>query len=200
VQYFYPQENIDSLAGVDLYITLGRNVNCITVDPQNNKWFGTKDGIAVLGADNYTWKHFYTALDGDYPSPLPGNSVQTIAFDAKNGYAYLGTEAGLARLSTPYKGMGQTVSSVTLWPNPFHVGESVAERMMLDPLGLNETAELKIFTSSGLLVRHLNIEEVNLGWDGRNMRGELVGSGVYLVLAYSNDGSAQVGKVAVIRQ
>ncbi|RJP76015.1 MAG: hypothetical protein C4524_10825 [Candidatus Zixiibacteriota bacterium] len=200
VQYFYPQEDVSNLAGVDLYIPLGQNVNCITVDPQNNKWFGTTNGVAVLGADNFTWLQFYTDLEGFYPTPMPSSSVQAIAFDAKNGYAYLGTGAGLARVKTPYKGMGEAVTSVTLWPNPLHLSEGTTERMQLDPMGLNETTELKIFTASGLLVRHLGLTELNMGWDGRNMKGELVGSGVYLVLAYSSDGSAQVGKVAVIRQ
>lgn len=202
VQYFYPEENPDYLYGINVFnFPIGPNIKTITVDPQNNKWFGTSVGVCVLGADNYTWLHAYTNLEGDYPSPLPAEGVLSIAFDARTGDAYLGTEVGLAVLATPYKQMGQTVTYLSIvQPNPFVIGEGDDHRLILDPVGLSETTELKIFTATGLLVRHLVGTEITLGWDGRNSRGELVGSGIYLLLAYAPDGSAEAGKVAVIHR
>jgi ligand-binding sensor domain-containing protein len=200
VQYFYPEENPDYLNGIDVYgFPIGSDIRTIAVDPQNNKWFGTTSGVCVLGADNFTWLNAYTDLEGNYPSPLPSDAVLSIAFNARSGDAYIGTESGLAVLATPYKQMGQTVSYLSIvQPNPFVVGDGEDTRLIIDPMGLSETSELKIFSTTGYLVRHLVGTEITLGWDGRNTRGELVGSGVYLLLAYAPDGSAQTGKVAVI--
>lgn len=204
VQFFYPEEDAERLYGIDLYdIPVGSNISTITVDPQNNKWFGTGSGVCVLASDNYTWldDYTFTSIDGDYPSPLPGDVVQAITFDPGTGDAYLGTDKGLARLSTPYKQTGPTVSYISIVkPNPFVIQEGEEARLYLDAGGLSETAELKIFTVSGLLVRHLNGTEIVSGWNGRNSLGELVGSGVYLLLAYSPDGNTAVGKVAVIHK
>lgn len=201
VQYFYPVENAEDLEGIDLYyLPVGQSVRAIGVDPQNNKWFGTTSGVSVLSSDNFTWLSTFTTLAGDYPSPLPGDLVQAIAFNPQAGYVYLGTDKGLARLQTPYKSMGGTVSLVSVWPNPFVISPSSTARLYFDPSGLDLNAELKIFTASGLLVKHLTLAEINSGWDGRNMNNELVATGVYLLLAYSSDGSAAVSKVAVIHQ
>lgn len=203
VEYFYPHPDPDYLVGVNLVVPVSQYIKTIAVDPQNNKWFGTNNGISVLGADNYTWLANYTTSSGPYPSPLPGDNVQAIAFDARTGYAYLGTDNGLARLNTPYKAMGATITSVSVWPNPFLISEGTDARLFFDPTGLTETTEIKIFTAAGLLVRRLPdgiISNINLGWDGRNFQQEMVGTGIYLLLAYTSDGQSQVGKVAVIHK
>ncbi|HEX7345116.1 MAG TPA: two-component regulator propeller domain-containing protein, partial [bacterium] len=200
VQYFYPTEDPGLLQGqgISLVLPMVQSVRAIGVDPQNNKWFGTSAGVSVLAADNYTWLDNYTSFEGAFPSPLPGDNVQAIAFDVGRGYAYLGTDKGLARLQTPYKAMGATVTSVLVWPNPFVLSLSGDARLYFDPSGLNENTEVKIYTAAGLLVKRLNLSQINSGWNGRNSNNELVGTGVYLLLAYSTDGSASVSKVAVI--
>jgi hypothetical protein len=205
VQYYYPETDPSSYngRGVDLYgIPVGNAINVIAVDPQNNKWIGTSQGVSVLASDNFTWLASYTNLDGLYPSPLPGSVVQAIAFDPHTGDAYLGTDKGIARLSTPYKQMGSSVTRISIISNsnPFLVGVGLTDRLYFDAAGLSETAEMKIFTTAGFLVRHLENKELIQGWDGRNSRGELVGSGVYFIMAYDPDGNADVGKVAVIHR
>jgi len=201
VRYFYPVEDLTQLQGFDLVLPMVQSVRAIGVDPQNNKWFGTTAGVSVLAADNYTWLNNYTSFEGAFPSPLPGDNVQAIAFDVGRGYAYLGTDQGLARVETPYMATGEAVTYVEVSPNPFKIPPAQDEFLRFKSAGLDDYAELKIFTVTGLLVRHLkSINEINAGWDGRNMHNELVGTGIYLLLAYSSDGSASVSKVAVIHQ
>ncbi|MCX6639329.1 MAG: hypothetical protein NTW14_02440 [bacterium] len=202
-QYFYPEGNAGSLIGIDLIIPTGQSVNCIAVDPQNNKWFGTTSGLSVLAADNYTWFNEYnlTSWEGVYPSPLPGNVIQTIAFNPGTGEAFIGTNKGLVSINTPFKQMGTTINSISVWPNPLLVGNDLDDHLSFDAAGLTVASEIKIFTASGSLVRHLQgVQQINQGWDGRNSLGEFVGSGVYLILAYSADGQAKTSKVAVVRQ
>ena len=68
--------------------------------------------------------------------------------------------------------------------------------------GLTEGSSLKIFTVDGALVRAVDTPGGRLGfWDGRDDRGDLVSSGVYVVIAYSADGTETgTTKVAVIRK
>jgi ligand-binding sensor domain-containing protein len=200
VRYYYTTANPQLLIGYNLVIPVSQNVRTIVVDPQNNKWFGTTDGLSVLGADDYTWLANYTTIDGDFPSPLPGSVVNAIDFDPSSGDAYIGTDKGLVRLKTPYQATGPNVVSVNLWPNPFIVGEGLTGRLNFDMMGMTGDTKIKIFTTSGLLVRQLSTTDVGYGWDGRNGSGDLVASGVYLLLAYSSNGSAHTGKVAVVHQ
>jgi ligand-binding sensor domain-containing protein len=200
VRYYYTTQNPQALVGYNLVVPVSQNIRTIAVDPQNNKWFGTAAGISVLAADDYSWLANYTALEGTYPSPLPGNIVNAIAFDPHTGAAYLGTDKGLARLTTPYKETGENVVSVNVWPNPLIIGEGLTDRLNFDMMGMAGDSKVKIFTTSGEMVRMLSTVDVGLGWDGRNSHGKLVGTGVYLILAYSSNGSAHSGKIAVIHQ
>lgn len=196
VKYFYPDPNPDFLSGYSVYVPVDQIINTIAVDPQNNKWFGTNHGLSILSSDNYTWLDSYTSFEGEFPSPLPADEITAIAFDARTGDAYIGTSAGLVRLSTPYQQMGPTVTYVAVNQNPFKIDEGSIEPLRISAGGISETTELKIFSTAGFLVRHLSSNE----WDGRNSKGELVGSGIYFILAYAPDGSSALGKVAVIHQ
>jgi flagellar hook assembly protein FlgD len=64
--------------------------------------------------------------------------------------------------------------------------------------------ELLIVREDGHAVRHLNLGLRDLGineisWDGRDEKGEMVGSGVYLIEVVANEFHA-TAKVAVVRQ
>jgi hypothetical protein len=65
---------------------------------------------------------------------------------------------------------------------------------------LTPGASVKIFTYTGILVRNLHFTEASLGWDGRNDKGELVASSIYLVLVVTPEGESLLGKLPVIRR
>ena len=87
--------------------------------------------------------------------------------------------------------------------------EALGLRIVVDfPIqivGLVSDSQIKIFSVSGRLVSHLpgpagTVEGNNAYWYGTDDGGNLVPSGVYIVLAYSSDGSQSVvGKIAVVR-
>jgi len=84
-----------------------------------------------------------------------------------------------------------------VYPNPFEVPSPRPATIG----GLVEDSYLKIFTVSGALVRELNTPGGGIGtWDGTDDANRPVSSGVYVIVAYSQDGT-EVGsaKVAVIR-
>jgi flagellar hook assembly protein FlgD len=68
--------------------------------------------------------------------------------------------------------------------------------------GLVENTILKILTVDGTLVREVESPGGRVAfWDGKDEEGADVASGVYLIIAFSADGSKLTkGKVAVIRK
>lgn len=171
-------------------------VRCIAVDPRNNKWFGTSGGVSVLDAEGYHWTHYTTAN-----SPLVSDNVTCIAFNPKSGEAFIGTAWGLSRLETPFAIPKQDLSQVKIYPNPFLISPGKNNRLIIDNLADNST--LRIYTPSGFLVREIPSSHI-LGprayWDGRNDRDEMVASGIYVVLIFTDQGGVRVGRVAVIRE
>jgi len=176
------------------YFLEGIKTKCIAVDAMNNKWFGTNNGVIILGADNYTIVDVYTKET----HPLLSNEINSITISGKTGEAFIGTPQGISSVLTPYRSFDDDLGSLEIYPVPFFPGEDDLLRFGDDSLTPNSTA--KIFTHTGLLVRKLSFFEASLGWDGRNSEGELVSSGIYLIVVSSPDGQSATGKAAVIRR
>jgi len=176
----------------DLY---GKHVNCVTVDPMNNKWFGTEqEGVVVLASDNYTILDVYT-MDTD---PLLDNRILDIAINPSSGIAYIATPQGISAVQSPYRTFGGNLGELRMGPIPFYPDDG--ELLTFSLSSLTDGATVKIFTVNGYLVRKLSFIEASLGWDGKDDSGRFVGSGVYLVLVVSPDGASSVGKIPVIRR
>ncbi|MEE9464276.1 MAG: hypothetical protein V3W14_01715 [Candidatus Neomarinimicrobiota bacterium] len=172
----------------------------IRVDAHNNKWISSvQDGLWVL-LDNTT---FWPSVEGFNVnnSPLPANEVLDIQLDDEEGLAYIATSKGISVLRIPFKEQVQDYSGLRIYPSPYRI--PAVSPLVID--GLREGSEVKVFTVSGRLVRHIKAQQETIQgyqafWDGKNRYGEWVGSGVYLVTAYLENGETGVGKVAVIRQ
>ncbi len=178
----------------------GDNVNAIHVDAQDNKWFGTDNGVAVLDK-NFSWIHvFKTADSPENRSDLASNSVTAITSDPRTGDVWIGTTDGLSRLQTPYLSRGGTLSEVWPYPNPFVADGD--HRMFVDHQRLGGSFDdFRIFTLSGRLVRELTWQQMidpQTGWDGRTDDGDLVAGGVYLLIASAANGNSATGKIAVL--
>lgn len=183
-------------------LPIGNRVNAVHVDAQDNKWFGTDQGVAVLDR-NFNWIHvFQTATSLDNPSDLTANFVTAIASNAASGEVWIGTTDGLSRFNSPYVSSGGDFGDVWPYPNPFRTDGS--QRLRIDPQRLGgRFDDFRVYTISGRLVRKLTWAEMTDprrtgGWDGRNADGVWVAAGVYLLVATSNNGKTATGKVAVL--
>jgi ligand-binding sensor domain-containing protein len=168
----------------------------IVVDPVNNKWIATKQGVFLLSSDGTTIINRYTVENTE--GKLLDNDVASIAIDGTTGTMYFGTEKGLSSLRTGAVTPNRSFNGLSFAPNPFLLPSS----SLLTIDGLVQGSSLKILSVDGDLIRELRTSGGRVGfWDGKNERGEFVSSGVYLVVAYSEDGSkVAAGKVAVIRK
>ncbi|PLX33526.1 MAG: hypothetical protein C0600_00290 [Ignavibacteria bacterium] len=171
----------------------GQVITCITVDPVNNKWIGTREGVFVLSPDGSDIIAQYSVDN----SPLLDNSIETIFVHPVTGIAYIATGVGLSSLATPYVQPVQTFDELVLAPNPFRPG--IDERVMID--GLVEGSIIKILSVSGDLIAELESPGGRVGfWDGRTDDGGIAPSGVYFVVAAAPNGSqSAVAKLALIK-
>lgn len=183
--------------GIAAYKPLnGLVINTIAVDPLNQKWVGTTDGVFLLTPDGTQTLASYTV--DNTAGKLMDNDVKSIAFDGKTGTVYFGTAFGLASLTTAGAAPKASFEELTIFPNPFRIPGLT----QLSISGLVQNSSMKIVTIDGTVIRDLKTPGGLVGfWDGKDGNGNDVSSGVYLIVTYSEDGSAVAnGKVAVIRR
>jgi ligand-binding sensor domain-containing protein len=179
---------------------LGETINCVAVDPLDQVWVGTSQGVSVLSNDHSSWKHHYTVSDGQYPSPLISNNINTIAIDPETGDVYIGTSEGISVVNTPYRNFDAELGTIEVAPQPFFIGDGNNTRLAFSKSSLIVDSDVKIYTASGRLVRELDFSVAAVdGWDGKNSSGEWVSSGVYLIVVSTSGGDSKIGKAAVIK-
>jgi ligand-binding sensor domain-containing protein len=174
----------------------GLTVNAIAVDPLNQKWVATSEGVILYSPDGTQALASYTVESTS--GRLIDNNVKSIAIDPGTGTVYFGTTGGLASLSTPAVAPKAQFDKLAVYPNPYLVPNG----SLLTVDGLVANSSLKILTIDGRLVREIKTPGGRIGfWDGKDDRGNVVASGVYVLVGFTEDGSQTgTGKVAVIRR
>jgi hypothetical protein len=176
------------------YLLSGVDITCIAIDGADRKWFGTNSsGVYLIGADNITQIEHFTKEN----SPLLSNRVESIAINDKTGTVYFGTDNGLCS----YEGDATTSAvdmskdDVYAYPNPVKPDYTG----LITIVGLSFDADVKIVTSNGTLVNQGRSNGGTYTWDGHDLKGRKVASGVYMVLTAKKDGSkGVVSKIAII--
>lgn len=175
------------------------NVTGIEIDQRGNRWFlSTNAGVHVYQA-NGRWINDgfgYNTSNSD----LSDNTVYAIAFHGESGESFVSTSKGISVLKTPFANPKPDYSALHIYPQPFKPG--VHEHVIVQ--GLMDNSSIKVLTISGQLVKDLRSEDDNIlgyeaQWDGRDHAGDLVGSGVYLLYIFNEDGTTASQKIAVVR-
>lgn len=172
-----------------------QNITCIAVDPLDQKWIGTQQGVFVLSNDGVFLVNQYNTKN----SPLPSDDIKSIAFDAKNGIVYIGTDYGLASLQTSSIQPQQSFSEISVYPNPFVLGAD-AGSVTID--GLIKNSSIRIFSINGTLVRDFISPGGKIAfWDGKDYAGNYVSTGIYIIVAYDAEANnVKTSKIAVIKK
>ncbi len=172
-----------------------QTINCIAVDPLNQKWIGTNQGLLLVNADGSKLIAAYDSKN----SPLLEDVIRSIAIDENNGTVYVGTDAGLTSFDTPSIKPLESFADLFIYPNPLLL-EDNNELLTID--GLIKDSELKVLNISGKLICQFSSPGGRVAyWDGKDLEGKLVNSGIYLIIAYDKDGTnVAKSKVAVLRK
>lgn len=164
-------------------------INHIAVDAINQKWVSTNEGIWVLNEDGTEVVQIITTSN----SPLITNVISNIGIDKKNGIVYVGTSIGLQSFETPIVTPADQFS-LDCYPSPF----VIRQHQFMTINGLEIDSEVRIVTSSGTLVKFYNTTSGSINWDGKDMNGQYVPSGIYIVSARSGiNNTTSVKKVFV---
>lgn len=176
-------------------------INQIFVDDKNNKWFATDGGLSVLIADRSPWDASAWVHYTPQNSGLPDKTVNSVFVDSRTGAAYIGTESGLAIFKGAFSGYKTDMNELVTGPNPFIIDGSTS--FIIKNLAFN--SRVKIFNLKGELIRELTtgkgeVQGSRAVWDGKDSRQNAVASGVYLFLAFNDEGMNGSGKIAVIHR
>jgi hypothetical protein len=171
------------------------SINCLAVDPINQKWVGTNQGLLLVNSDGSELLATYNTKN----SSLLSDNITSIAVNKNKGIIYVGTDQGLTSFQTAAVEPKDSFTKLFIYPSPF-VLKSSSNRVTID--GLIRDSDIKIITITGKLVKEFSSPGGRIAyWDGTNSNGNLVSTGVYLVVAYDKDGNnVFTGKIAVIRQ
>ncbi len=172
-----------------------QSVNCIAVDPINRKWIGTDQGLLLVNSDGTELLAAYNTQN----SPLLSNDITSIAIDKNTGTVYVGTNQGLTSFNTSAVQPQDSFTKLSFYPSPF-VLKSGTNRLTID--GLIRDSEIKIISIDGRLIKQFSSPGGRVAyWDGTDSNGNLVSTGIYLVVAYDREGTnVFTGKVAVIHR
>lgn len=170
-------------------------ITSIAVDPLNQKWVGTNEGLILVSSDGLK----VLATLNSKNSPLLDDKIESLAIDENSGKVFVGTSFGLNTFETPAIKPVDTFSGLFIYPSPFIISDG-SQLVTID--GLVRDSEIKILTVSGKLVRKLETPGGRVAyWDGKDDEGNLVNSGIYIVVASDREAnSVETGKIAVIRK
>jgi hypothetical protein len=166
-------------------------INCITVDPANRKWIGTRNGVWLVSPDGYTVIHNFTMAN----SPLLSNNVLEIGIDEETGEVFFATDKGIISLMGTSTAADNKFGKVEIFPNPVEPNYDG----LISIKGLANNATVKIADINGNLVYETTANGGFAIWDGRNFNKKRVATGVYLVFSSNRDGTeTHVGKILFI--
>ena len=177
------------------YLLTGVNVTCIAVDGGGRKWFGTNGlGVYLISEDNYSEIHHFTVSNSDIISDY----IQSIALDPQTGEVFFGTDKGLCSYMSDATEPSEEMNkdNVYAYPNPVKPDYTG----LITVTGLSYDADVKIVTSNGVLVAQGRSNGGMFTWDGTDLKGKRVVSGVYFVETATSSGSkGTVCKIAIVR-
>ena len=177
------------------YLLSGVDITCIAIDKANRKWFGTSgNGVYLISDDNIQQLQHFTRSN----SPLLSDDIESIAINTESGEVYFGTNLGLCSYQSDVNSINEEMNKDNVWAYPNPVKPDYTGVITI--IGLSNKADIKIVTSNGVLVNKGTSNGGIYQWDGRDLKGKMVTSGIYMVETATSDGSkGTVCKIAIIR-
>ncbi len=164
----------------------------IGIDPANRKWFGSlNNGLWLFSEAGDELIYHFTEEN----SPLPSNRILSLAIEPKSGEVLITTDKGAISFRSDATEGTDVHSNVKIYPNP--VNPNFDDQIVIE--GLVNNASVKITDVSGKLVKNIQANGSTALWNGQDLNGSRVTTGVYLVFSTNDDGTeTYVSKIVVI--
>lgn len=177
------------------YLLSGVDITCIAIDAANRKWFGTSNnGVYLISADNMEQIEHFTTSN----SPLLSNNIESLAINDATGEVFIGTNQGLCSYMSDATATSNEMTKDNVWAYPNPVKPDYTGLITIT--GLTFDADVKIVSTNGSLVNQGRSNGGTYTWDGNDLKGRRVASGIYMVeTATSNGSQGTVCKIAIIR-
>jgi len=174
------------------YLLANERIKVIAIDGANRKWLGTESSGAYLMSENgqETIHHFNTNN-----SPLLSNNIMSIAINPVTGEVYFGTDRGIISYQSDAAESTGVFENVYAYPNPVREGFNG----VITITGLVENTQVKITDLNGNVVCSTISNGSLATWNGKDLHGRKVNTGVYLVICTNEDGTqSTITKILVI--
>lgn len=173
------------------FLLRDETVTAIAVDGGNRKWLGTLNGVWLFTPDGDELIYNFTEEN----SPLLSDIIVDIEINPVSGEVFFATGRGISSFRSDATTSSLSFNNVKIFPNP--VDSNFMGAVAID--GLYTDAIVKITDIRGHLVWQTRANGGTATWNARQLNGNRVSTGMYLVFATSEDGSERhVGKIAVI--
>lgn len=176
------------------YLMAYESITAIAVDGANRKWVGTANGgLYLLSANGMEQLAHFTFAN----SPLFSNKIIALGINERTGEIYIGTDRGLQ----VYRGTATYATSAPLddvyaFPNPVKPGYDGPIAIK----GFTRNGLVHITDASGHTVFTTTANGGQALWNGRNLKGDKVASGVYYVFVSDSQGdNRSVAKILIVR-
>lgn len=164
------------------YLLEGVQVNDIACDASDRKWVATENaGVYLVSQSGDKILEHYTSAN----SMLPSNAVYSVICDPNSNIVYFGTANGLLAFNSTSSPAAPDFSEVYAYPNPVRPDYTG----WITIRGLMDNSLVKIADSAGNVVAQVKSDGGMAVWDGCNLNGQRVRTGVYFVFVSANNGS-----------
>ncbi len=212
-QFVNGEAEVDNIVvlddGIARELLFQQYITDIEVDGSNNKWVATLDtGLYYFSSDGQETIFHFTKDN----SPLPTNDILDVDIDDVNGVVYIATDKGMISYKSEASKPQVTLENAYVYPNPVRpnfniISDKVKIRDLSENVNIkildiegNLVAEAETNTNSRFKGYNLEIDGGTALWNGKNLGGNIVASGVYLIMLNDLDTfETKVLKVMVVR-
>ncbi|HAN77586.1 MAG TPA: hypothetical protein DCQ31_07335 [Bacteroidales bacterium] len=175
------------------YLLGAESIKTLAIDGANRIWFGTeKSGVYLIGNNGKSEIHHFDESN----SPLISNTLVSVGINHGNGEVFFGTDMGIVSYKGTATKTEEFFDKVYVYPNPVPP-EYTAD---ITIAGLVKNTNVKITDIAGNLVYEAKATGGQSVWNGIDLNGNTIGSGIYLVFLVSETGEKKhVTKFMVIR-
>lgn len=170
------------------YLLDGVYCTCVETDAANRKWIGTlNNGLYLISGDGMEMVHHFTVDN----SPLPSNTIESLALHHASGELFVGTDKGLVSYQSDATRAENEYNEekVYAYPNPVMPDYNG----VVTVVGLKVNSSVKIVNTAGRLVAEGTSLGGSFTWDGKTPQGQRVATGMYYVL-----GSDEMGNEGIV--